>query len=136
MTFDDHTRSACDHVENARAFRLGSEVAILIWDIPAGRPAPAKHTPDKHTPVKHTLVMSEQPVPLVSMVVPLAHGGQRILWAMRPGNAPDEIRISDEAGNLETATLRPARELPPLDVETLFADLAPEAQVKFLNNLL
>lgn len=124
MTFNDRARGACGNFENPAAFRLGSEVAVLIWDNSA--PATAKHA----------LVLPEQPVPLVSMTIPLADGGQRVLWAMRPGKEPDEVRITVEGGSTQTITLRPVRELPPLDVEPLFSDLSPEGCIRFLNNLL
>ncbi len=75
MTFDDRMGAASGIFEDAKVFRLGSEVAVLISDLKKKLPATAKHR----------LVMPEQPVPLVSTILPLAEGGQRVLWAMRPG---------------------------------------------------
>ncbi|WP_027997691.1 glycosyltransferase family 2 protein [Sinorhizobium arboris] len=126
MTFDDRMRGASGFFEDARAFRLGSEVAVLIWNVRARPPAAAKHT----------LVMPEQPVPLVSTILPLADGGQRVLWAMRPEGERRRGQISIDRDCVQTVVLPPVGELPPLDVEALFAELAPEGCVKFLNNLL
>ncbi len=126
MTFDDRTRSASGIFEDARAFRIGSEVAVLISDVRAKLPVAAKHT----------LVMPEQPVPLVSTILSLAEGGQRVLWAMRPGAEASRGQIYIESDFVQTILLRPVGELPPLDVEDLFAALTPEGCVKFLNNLL
>ncbi|RVN92112.1 glycosyltransferase family 2 protein, partial [Sinorhizobium meliloti] len=126
MTFDDRTRSASGIFEDARAFRIGSEVAVLILDVRAKLPVAAKHT----------LVMPEQPVPLVSTILSLAEGGQRVLWAMRPGAEASRGQIYIESDFVQTILLRPVGELPPLDVEDLFAALTPEGCVKFLNNLL
>jgi len=127
VTFDDRTGSACGNLGSARSFRLGSDVTVLIWDTPADQPASAKYA----------LAMTEQPVPLVSRTVPRTDGGRRVLWAMRPGRKPEEARISIQGGSHSDAViLRPACELPPLDVEALFADLPPEGCVKLLNNLL
>ncbi|EHK77445.1 bifunctional glycosyltransferase, forming alpha-glycosyl and beta-glycosyl linkages protein [Sinorhizobium meliloti CCNWSX0020] len=126
MTFDDRTRSASGIFEDARVFRLGSEVAVLISDVRARLPVAAKHT----------LVMPEQPVPLVSTILPLTESGQRVLWAMRPGAVVSRGQIYIESDVVQTIVLRPVGELPPLDVEDLFAALTPEGCVKFLNNLL
>ncbi|MBB4187605.1 GT2 family glycosyltransferase [Sinorhizobium terangae] len=126
MTFDDRTRGASVVFGDAKAFRLGSDVAVLILDVPARLPSAAKCT----------LVMQDQPVPLVSTTLSLTTGSQRILWAMRPGEQPARGQISTESGNLQTVTLRPVGELPPFDVEALFAELAPEGCIKFLSNLL
>ncbi|WP_085035443.1 glycosyltransferase family 2 protein [Ensifer aridi] len=126
MSFDDRTRGANGIFENAKAFRLSSEVAVLIWDVPAELPGTAKYT----------LVLREQPVPLVSMTVPLADGGQRILWAMRPGTEPQRAQIALEGARLQTFVLPPISALRPLDVDALFADLSPQGCIKFLNNLL
>ncbi|WEX74329.1 glycosyltransferase [Sinorhizobium numidicum] len=126
MTFD-RTRGASSDFNNARTYRLGSAVSVLVWDLPGPLRATAKYT----------LAMPQQPVPLVSMMLPLADGRQRIFWAMRPGKEPESLQICAEGGSpLQTIVLQPARELPPLDVEALFADFAPEGRIKFLNNLL
>ncbi|MCZ4089244.1 glycosyltransferase family 2 protein [Sinorhizobium psoraleae] len=126
MTFDDRTRGASCIFQNAEAFRISSDVAVLIRDIPATLTGAAKST----------LVMPEQPVPLVSTTLPLADGGQRVLWAMRPGREPQRAQISVESSAPQTFLLRPITELPCLDVDALFADLSPEGCIKFLNNLL
>ncbi len=86
MTFDDRTRSASGIFEDARVFRLGSEVAVLISDVRARLPVAAKHT----------LVMPEQPVPLVSTILPLTESGQRVLWAMRPGAVVSRGQITSK----------------------------------------
>ncbi|MDK1374717.1 MULTISPECIES: glycosyltransferase family 2 protein [unclassified Sinorhizobium] len=126
MTFDDRTKGASVVYDDAKAFRLGSDVAVLILDVPARLLSAAKCT----------LVMHDQPVPLVSTTLSLVTGGHRILWAMRPGKQPAPAQISTESGRLQTVMLRPIGELPPFDVEALFADIAPEGCIKFLSNLL
>ncbi|MCA1440022.1 glycosyltransferase [Ensifer sp. IC4062] len=126
MTFDDRTRGASVVFDDAKAFRLGSDVAVLILDVPVRLPSAPKRT----------LFMPDQPVPLVSTTLSLPAGGYRILWAMRPGKQPVPTRISTESGSLQTVNLGPVSELPPFDVEALFADLAPEGCIKFLSNLL
>ncbi|APG93948.1 glycosyltransferase family 2 protein [Sinorhizobium americanum] len=126
MTFDDRARDASGNFDKAKAFRLASEAAVIIWDIPAALPVAAKYT----------LSLPHQPVPLVSMMVPLANGRHRVLWALRPRTEPEQVEISAECSNLQSFVLRPVRDLPALDVEALFADLSPEGCLKVLNNLL
>ena len=76
-------------------------------------------------------------MPLVSMMLPLRNGGQRMFWAMRPEKLSVTVDICTEhGGTVETVVLQPARMLAPLDVELLFADLAPDARIKFVNSLL
>jgi GT2 family glycosyltransferase len=121
----DHPRGAGGDFEDAKAFRLGSEVAILIWDLPRKG--------------KCTLSAPRQPLPLVNMTLPLRDGRQRALWAMKPGRDPEHVRISasDDGDDLSRGiTLQPVEKLPLVDVETLFAGLSPEGSTKFLNNLL
>lgn len=123
MTFDKETGA----FETARIFRLGTELAVLIWDLPEVLPASTRCQ----------LSMAQSPVPLVSMMLPLGGGSHRMLWAMKPEKQPVTVDICTEhGGTLETAVLQPARLLAPLDVETLFADLAPDARIKFIGNLL
>ena len=126
MTFDDRMGAASGIFEDAKVFRLGSEVAVLISDLKKKLPAAAKHR----------LVMPEQPVPLVSTILPLAEGGQRVLWAMRPRGEPRRGQISVDSDFVRTVVLQPVGELPPLDVEALFAVLSAEGCVKFVNTLL
>lgn len=123
MTFDEETGA----FGTARIFRLGTELAVLIWDLPEVLPASTRCQ----------LSMAQSPVPLVSMMLPLGGGSHRMLWAMKPEKQPVTVDICTEhGGTLETAVLQPARLLAPLDVETLFADLAPDARIKFIGNLL
>ncbi len=73
MTFDDSI-GATGVFRNAKIFRLGTELAVLIWDLPPALPANTRCL----------LSMEQSPVPLVSMMLPLGNGGQRMFWAMRP----------------------------------------------------
>lgn len=123
MTFDEETGA----FRTARIFRLGTELAVLIWDLPEVLPASTRCQ----------LSMAQSPVPLVSMMLPLGGGSHRMLWAMKREKQPVAVDICTEhGGTLETAVLQPAHLLAPLDVETLFADLAPDARIKFIGNLL
>jgi hypothetical protein len=77
VTFDDSI-DATGVFRNAKIFRLGTELAVIIWDLP---PALAAIT-------RCLLSMEPSPVPLVSMMLPLGNGGQRMFWAMRPEQRP------------------------------------------------
>ncbi len=126
MTFDEST-DATGVFRNAKIFRLGADLAVLIWDLPPSLPATTKCL----------LSMDQSPVPLVSMMLPLGNGRQRMFWAMRPESQPVSVGICTENGSTaETIVMPPARLLAPLDVEALFTDLAPDARIKFVNNLL
>ncbi|PKA41887.1 glycosyltransferase family 2 protein [Rhizobium sullae] len=126
MTFHEAI-DATGVFRNAKIFRLGAELALLIWDLPPSLPATTKCL----------LSMDQSPVPLVSMMLPLGDGRQRMFWAMRPEKQPVSVGICTEHGSTaETIVMQPARTLAPLDVEALFADLAPDARIKFVNNLL
>ena len=126
MTFDE-LRDATGDFRTTKIFRLGAELAVLIWDLPPSLPAATRCI----------LSLDQPPVPLVSMMLPLGNGRQRMFWAMRPGKQPESVSICTEDGfPTDTIVMQPARALPPLDVEALFADLAPEARIKFVNNLL
>lgn len=126
MTFDESI-DATGVFRNAKSFRLAAELAVIIWDIPEALPANTRCL----------LSMEQSPVPLVSMMLPLGNGGQRMFWAMRPEKLPVTVDICTEhGGTIETVVLQPSRILAPLDVETLFAELAPNARIKFINNLL
>ncbi|MDH6233093.1 GT2 family glycosyltransferase [Mesorhizobium soli] len=126
MTFD-RSKVAGDGSSFAQAFQLCSEVAVVIWDVPAQLPALGKFT----------LAMQSRPVPLVSMTLPRADGGQCVLWAMKPGSEAEDAQITAADGSrLQAVALQPAARLPLLDVESLLGNLSPEGRVKFLNNLL
>ncbi len=126
MTFDEKI-GATGAFRNANIFRLGTELAVLIWDLP----------PTLLASTRCLLSMEQSPVPLVSMMLPLGNGGQRMFWAMRPEKRPVTVDICTEhGGTAETIVIQPVRTLAPLDVEALFADLAPDARIKFINNLL
>lgn len=111
----------------AQAFQLCSEVAVVVWDMPPQLPALGKLT----------LAMQSQPVPLVSMTLPRADGGQCVLWATKPGSEAEDAQIAAADGSaLQAFALQPTARLPLLDVEALLGNLSPEGRVKFLNNLL
>jgi GT2 family glycosyltransferase len=123
----DRSKVAGGGFSVAQAFQLCSEVAVVAWDIPPQLPALGKFT----------LAMQSQPVPLVSMTLPRADGGQCVLWAMKPGSDAEDAQIAAATGSTQQAfTLQPAARLPLLDVEALLGNLTPEGRVKFLNNLL
>ncbi|CCM78758.1 glycosyltransferase family 2 protein [Rhizobium mesoamericanum] len=126
MTFDEAI-DATGVFRSAKIFRLGAELAVLIWDLPPALPAATRCL----------LSMDQSPIPLVSMMLPLGNGRQRMFWALRPGNQPVNVGICTEDGSTaESTVMQPARRLVPLDVEALFADLAPDARIKFVSNLL
>lgn len=126
MPFSDIKQPNTDH-RDAKAFRLGSDLAVLIWDLPPGLPIPTR-------PV---LTMSKPPVPLVSVTLSLVDGHQRTLWAMRTARAPMSAVIAVEGSDSAVPIgIEPASGLPPLDMEQLFLELAPEARIRFLNVLL
>ena len=111
----------------AQAFQLCPEVAVVLWDAPARLPALGKFT----------LAMQSQSVPLVSMTLPRADGGQCVLWATKTGSQPEDAQIAATDGSMPQAfVLQPAARLPLLDVEALLGKLSPEGRVKFLHNLL
>ncbi|MBS3651560.1 glycosyltransferase family 2 protein [Pseudaminobacter sp. 19-2017] len=123
----DRSKVAGDGSSFAQAFQLCSEVAVVVWDVPAQLPALGKFT----------LAMQSQPVPLVSMTLPRADGGQCVLWAIKPGSEAEDAQIAATDGSpLQAFALQPAARLPLLDVETLLGNLSPAGCVKFLNNLL
>jgi len=126
VTFDVSINATGDF-RNAEIFRLGADLAVLILDLPPALPSATRCL----------LSMDQSPVPLVSMTLPLGNGRQRMFWAMRPGKQPESVDICTEDGcTIDTIVMQPARMLAPLDVEALFADLAPDARIKFVNNLL
>ncbi|MDQ0560089.1 GT2 family glycosyltransferase [Rhizobium mesoamericanum] len=126
MTFDESI-DANGVFRSAKIFRLGADLALLIWDLP----------PALSAATRYLLSMDQSPIPLVSMMLPLGNGRQRMFWAMRPGKRPARVCICTEEGSTaETIVMQPARTQVPLDVETLFADLAPDARIKFVSNLL
>jgi GT2 family glycosyltransferase len=126
VTADNPIRSFGQDFASAAAFRLGLDVAVLIWDTPAGMPASTKYT----------LAASRSLVPLVSITVPRTDGGQRIFWAMRPGDERELAEIAADGDIRHTAVLEPARRLAFLDLSAQLADLRPEGRLKFLNTLL
>lgn len=126
MDFDRST-DASGEGARVQAFRLCSDVAVVVWDTP-GRVPPA---------ARCTLAAPRQPVPLVSLTIPLADGQQRILWAMRTGKEPQELSVSAGSEDIsQRLLLEPVTQLPPLDVESLMADIPSEGRIKLLNNLL
>lgn len=111
----------------ARAFRLCSDVAVVIWSIPQQLP----------TSGKLFLSTQRQAVPLVSMVLPTADRGRCMLWAMHPGDEAERVQICAADGSaLQSLALQPAARLPLLDVEDLLQGLSPDGSIKFLNTLL
>ena len=127
MTADDRIRSFGLDFTSAAAFRLGFDVAVLIWDAPS----------ELSSKTKYALAASRSLVPLVSMALPRSQGGgQRIFWAMRPGNERELAEIAADGEVLQTVVLEPTARLPFLDLAAQLSDLQPEGRLKFLNNLL
>ncbi|MEI2301236.1 glycosyltransferase family 2 protein [Ensifer sp. MJa1] len=126
MTADDRIRSLGQDFSTAVAFRLGFDVAVMIWDAPADLPATTKYA----------LTASRSLLPLVSMTLARADGGHRVFWAFRPGKERELAEISIDHEVFQTVVLDPAGKLPFLDMATQFPDLHPEGRLKFLNNLL
>ncbi|MGE6784159.1 glycosyltransferase family 2 protein [Ensifer adhaerens] len=127
MTADDRIRSFGLDFTSAAAFRLGFDVAVLIWDAPS----------EFSSKTKYALAASRSLVPLVSMALPRSQGGgQRIFWAMRPGNERELAEIAGDGEVLQTVVLEPTARLPFLDLAAQLSDLQPEGRLKFLNNLL
>ncbi len=126
MTADDRIRSLSQEFASAVAFRLSLDVAVLIWDAPADLPAKTKYA----------LSASRSLVPLVSMTLPRADGGQRVFWALRPGDERELAEIAVDHDVLQTVVLQPAGRLLFLDMAAQFAGLMPEGRFKFLNTLL
>lgn len=126
MPFSDINQPNTDQ-RVANAFRLGSDLVVLIWDLP----------PDLPHPTRPLLTLSKPPVPLVSVTLPLVGGQQRTLWAMRTAGMPmtAAVMVEGQAGEV-TVRIEQAASLPPLDMEQLFQELAPEARIRFLNVLL
>lgn len=126
MTADERFRSPAQDFATAAAFRLGFNVAVLIWDAPADLPATAKYA----------LSASRTLLPLVSMTLARADGGHRVFWAFRPDKERELAEISIDREVFQTVVLDPTGKLPFLDMATQFEDLQPESRLKFLNNLL
>ncbi len=100
----DHSADIESKTENLSICRLCADVAVVIWDIPA----PARTT------TKCTLEMPVQPVPLVSVGIPLESGGIRMFWAMRTGSDPVELSLSaGSLGPTAQTVVYPANELAP-----------------------
>ena len=123
----DHSTDIEGDTESIYVSRLCADVAVLIWDLPGSKRATAKYT----------LESKEQPVPLVSLNIPLETGGHRILWAMRTKDEPIGVTLSAGAlGPTEQTLVYPAAELPHLDVDRAVNDLTAAGHIKLLNNLL
>ncbi len=101
----DHSADTESKTENLSICRLCADVAVVIWDIPG----PARTT------TKCTFEMAAQPVPLLSVGIPLENGGLRMFWAMRTGKEPVELSLSaGSLGPTAQAIVYPANELAPL----------------------
>ncbi|GAA5626610.1 hypothetical protein Brsp05_01886 [Brucella sp. NBRC 12953] len=123
----DHSADTESKTENLSICRLCADVAVVIWDVPG----PARSTN------KCTLETPVQPVPLLSVGIPLENGGMRMFWAMRTG--PEPIELSLSAGSLgptAQAILYPANELAAFDVNHVVSDLTLPGHIKLLTNIL
>ncbi|CAN7377176.1 glycosyltransferase family 2 protein [Brucella pseudogrignonensis] len=123
----DHSADTESKTENLSICRLCADVAVVIWDVPG----PARSTN------KCTLETPVQPVPLLSVGIPLENGGMRMFWAMRTG--PETIELSLSAGSLgptAQAILYPANELAAFDVNHVVSDLTLAGHIKLLTNIL
>ncbi|MGC0055176.1 glycosyltransferase family 2 protein [Brucella pituitosa] len=123
----DHSADTESKTENLSICRLCADVAVVIWDIPG----PARST------TKCTLDMPVQPVPLLSIGIPLESGGVRMFWAMRTGIEPIELSLSaGSLGPTAQAILYPANELAAFDVHHVVSDLTLPGHIKLLTNIL
>lgn len=123
----DHSADTESKTENLSICRLCADVAVVIWDVPG--PARSTNKCKLETPV--------QPVPLLSVGIPLENGGMRMFWAMRTG--PEPIELSLSAGSLgptAQAILYPANELAAFDVNHVVSDLTLAGHIKLLTNIL
>jgi GT2 family glycosyltransferase len=123
----DHSADTESKTENLSICRLCADVAVVIWDVPG----PARSTN------KCTLETPVQPVPLLSVGIPLENGGMRMFWAMRTG--PETIELSLSAGSLgptAQAILYSANELAAFDVNHVVSDLTLPGHIKLLTNIL
>jgi len=123
----DHSADTESKTENLSICRLCADVAVVIWDVPG----PARSTN------KCTLETPVQPVPLLSVGIPLENGGMRMFWAMRTG--PEPIELSLSAGSLgptAQAILYSANELAAFDVNHVVSDLTLPGHIKLLTNIL
>ena len=123
----DHSADIESKTENLSICRLCADVAVVIWDIPG----PARTT------TKCTFEMPVQPVPLLSVGIPLENGGLRMFWAMRTGSEPAELSLSaGSLGPTAQAVVYPAKELAPFDVEYVVSDLTLPGHIKLLTTIL
>jgi len=123
----DHSADTESKTENLSICRLCADVAVVIWDIPG----PARTT------TKCKFEMPVQPVPLLSVGIPLENGGLRMFWALRTGSEPVELSLSaGSLGPTAQAIVYPANELAPFDVEYVVSELTLPGHIKLLTNLL
>ncbi|WP_247880534.1 glycosyltransferase family 2 protein [Ochrobactrum sp. Q0168] len=113
--------------ENLSICRLCADVAVIVWDIPS----PARQS------TKCALEMPVQPVPLLSVGIPLESGGTRMFWAMRTGSEPVEFALSaGSLGPTVQSILYPANELASFDSERILSDLTLPGHIKLLSTIL
>lgn len=123
----DHSADTESKTENLSICRLCADVAVVIWDVPG--PARSTNKCALETPV--------QPVPLLSVGIPLENGGKRMFWAMRTGTEPIELSLSaGSLGPTAQAILYPANELAAFDVNHVVGDLTLPGHIKLLTNIL
>lgn len=123
----DHSADTESKNESLSICRLCADVAVVIWDVPG----PARSTN------KCTLETPIQPVPLLSVGIPLENGGMRMFWAMRTGIEPIELSLSAGSfGPTAQAVIYPANELAAFDVHHIVSSLSMPGHIKLLNNML
>ncbi|MEK1888347.1 MAG: glycosyltransferase family 2 protein [Phyllobacterium sp.] len=123
----DYSTDIEGDTESIYVSRLCADIAVLIWDLPGAMRASTKCV----------LESKEQPVPLVSLNIPLETGGQRVLWAMRTKDEPIGLTLSAGAlGPTEQTMLYPAAELAHIDVDRAVNNLSAAGHIKLLTNLL
>ena len=123
----DHSADTESKTENLSICRLCADVAVVIWDVPG----PARSTN------KCTLETPVQPVPLLSVGIPLENGGIRMFWAMRTGTDPIELSLSAGSfGPTAQVILYPANELAAFDVNHVVSDVTLPGHIKLLTNIL
>ncbi len=123
----EHSTDIAGDTGSVSVSRLCADVAVLIWDLPASMRAPTKCT----------FEAAESLVPLISLNLSLATGGQRFLWAIRTRDKPTSVTISAGAlGPTEKVILYPAIDLDSFDVDRALDGLPVAGHIKLLNNML
>ncbi len=108
--------------------RLSAQTLVLIWDVPTRL----------WTSPQLEAVEGKLPAPMVTLRLPLASGGTRLLWALR---APQDagLRLHAYAGALSSGAevaIEPDTRFGALDVDALLDDLTPASRLSLASRML